>query len=83
MNNFTNPFNLVLWFVVITFWATAILLSRVNQRSVSPRLLLVPAFFLMIGMGINLYLMPWGTYMVAIIHVLMMPALLKIAKTKP
>jgi hypothetical protein len=83
MNNFLNPFNLVLWFVVVSFWATAVLLSRSNNRPVSPSLLLIPIFFLMIGMGINLYLMPWGTYMVAIIHVLMMPALLKIAKTKP
>jgi len=83
MNNLLNPFNLVLWFIVISFWATAILLSRVHRRSVSRTLLVVPAFFLLLGMSINVYLMPWGTYMIGLIHVIMLPALLKVAKNKP
>jgi hypothetical protein len=83
MNNFLDSYNLVLWFVVISFWATVILLSRAHRRSVSKMLLVIPAFFVTIGMAINLYYPRWGTYMIALTHVIMLPALMKIAKNKP
>ena len=83
MNSFSDPYNFVLWFVVLTFWATVILLSRVHRRAVSPRLLLIPAFFILVGMTINLYFKHIGTYMIALIHVIMLPALLKVAKRRP
>jgi len=83
MKTFLDPFNLVLWFIVISFWSTAILLSRAKGRPVSIGLLLVPAFFILVGMTINLYYQHIGTYMIALIHVIMLPALRKVARSKP
>jgi hypothetical protein len=83
--DFFNPSTFAMWFVVLVFWATAILFSRVRRRQVPPVLLIIPTFFLLIGTIINRYhpYPPWGTYAVCIIHVMMLPALLKIAKSKP
>jgi hypothetical protein len=81
--NALNPYNFVLIFVVIVFWAAAMLLSRARQRSTSPGLLIVPAFFILLGVSINRYYPGWGTIVVAIIHVMMLPTLLRVAKSRP
>jgi hypothetical protein len=81
--NSLNPYNFVLLFVVIVFWGAALLLSRVRQRNASPGLLIVPLFFILLGVSINRYYPGWGTIVVAIIHVMMLPALLRAAKSRP
>jgi len=78
----SNPFNLVLLIVVLSFWAVVMLLSRVNHRRVSINILILPFFFLILGFWINRVRMPWGTYAVCLIHVMMLPALLRVAKTR-
>jgi membrane protein CcdC involved in cytochrome C biogenesis len=83
MSNLLEPFNLIMWIVVVLFWATVILISRARNRRTSQALLILPAFFLFVGMLLNRYHFPWGTYAVATIHVMMLPALLRIAKSRP
>lgn len=79
--DFSNPYNLIILFVVVVFWGAVILLSRAKRRATSPLLLILPAFFLVAGASLNRVHMPWGTYAIGLIHVMMLPALLKIANS--
>ncbi len=83
--DFFDPFNIVMWFVVLAFWLTVILFSRVRRGTLPVALLIVPLFFLMVGTVLNRMHPhpPWGTYAIALIHVMMLPALLRIAKARP
>jgi hypothetical protein len=85
MTDLFSPSTFAMWFVVLSFWAIVILFSRVRRRRVSPILLLIPTFFLLIGTAINRFhpAPPWGTYAICLIHVMMLPALLRIAKSRP
>jgi hypothetical protein len=82
---FLDPFNLAMWFVVLSFWTTVMLLSRARRGRVSSTLLVIPAFFLLVGTLVNRMHPhpPWGTYAILLIHVMMLPALLRVAKSKP
>jgi hypothetical protein len=85
MPQFFSPDMFAMWFVVLVFWATVILFSRARRRQVPPVLLIIPVFFLLIGTIINRFhpYPPWGTYAVCVIHVMLLPALYRIAKSKP
>jgi hypothetical protein len=78
----SNPFNLALIFVLAVFWGAVILLARSIKGRTPRRLLVLPLFFLILGMSINRYYMPYGTYAIAIVHVMMLPALMKLAKAR-
>jgi hypothetical protein len=85
MMDFFSANTFAMWFVVLVFWATVILLSRARKREVPPVLLIIPTFFLLIGTIINRFhpYPPWGTYAVCVIHVMMLPALYRIARARP
>jgi len=80
-----SPDTFAMWFVVLVFWTTVILFSRARKRQVPPVLLIIPAFFLLMGTLINRFhpYPPWGTYAICVIHVMMLPALYRIAKSRP
>jgi hypothetical protein len=83
MNNFLEPYNFGLWVIVVTFWAAVMMLSRFRRGRVPVALLIVPTFFLLVGTLINRVHFPWGTYAVGAIHVMMLPAPLRVAKSRP
>jgi hypothetical protein len=80
-----DPINLTMCFVVVVFWTTVALISRSRGRRVSANLAILPAFFLLVGLLLNRAHPhpPYGTYAVCVIHVMMLPALYKVAKSKP
>jgi len=83
MNKYFTDFNLVICFIVIFFWTAAILLARRNRQKISAKLLVVPVLFILVGVSINAYRTPWGTYMIALTHVIMLPALFRVARHRP
>jgi hypothetical protein len=82
MNGF-SIYDGTMWIVVIVFWAAVVLISRNRGRPITPNLFIVPVTFLLLGTCVNRVRMPWGTYFVCLIHVMLLPMLLRIAKSKP
>jgi hypothetical protein len=82
MMDFSNPFNLALVFILLVFWGTVILFARKLKGRTPMGLLVLPLFFLILGISINRYYLPYGTYAIAIVHVMMLPALMKLAKAR-
>jgi uncharacterized membrane protein YhaH (DUF805 family) len=80
--NLSNPFNLALLFILIVFWTAVILLARRFRSRTPTGLLVLPLFFLILGLSINRYYMPYGTYAIAAVHVMMLPALMRLARAR-
>ena len=78
-----DPQTLALFAVVLPFWAAVLVLNRRRGRRSSPRLFLLPSVFLVLGLGLNRQYPRVGTYVVVGVHVLMLPALWRIAKMRP
>jgi hypothetical protein len=77
------PYVFCLWFVVLVFWTAVVLLLRSQGRMITPNILVLPVFFLLLGTVINRLYLPWGTYGVCLVHAMFLPALLKIARYRP
>lgn len=78
----SNPFNLALLIVVIVFWGAVILIARSRKGRTPVGLLILPLFFLVLGFSINRCYPPYGTYAIAVVHVMMLPALVRVAKAR-
>jgi hypothetical protein len=80
--NLFDPPNLVLIVIVVAFWAVVMLFARMQRGRVSLNLLILPFFFIIMGLSVNRYRPAWGTYAIGLIHVMMLPALLRVAKAR-
>ena len=67
-----DAYDLTLLTIVIVFWTLVIQKARGVGRPWFPNLVIIPAFFITIGLVLNRMLPPWGTYLVGGLHVLLL-----------
>jgi hypothetical protein len=67
-----DPYTLSLLTIVCVFWLLVIQKARAVGRAWFPNLLILPLFFIGLGLWINRARPPWGTYIVGGVHVLLL-----------
>ena len=81
MNSLT-PADLILCIVVISYWAVLWMIAKSQSRAPSMRLVILPLFFIILGMTINRRYPMVGTYAVTIVHLALLVPLWRIANSK-
>ena len=72
-----DVYTLTLCTIVVVFWTVVIFKAQAIARPWFPNLLVVPAFFLIVGLSLNRFHPPaLGTYIVGAVHALLLVALM-------